>query len=802
MTQDVKNLGDAGLQGIQLPTSIYIGKNVVRRHVLEFYKLAAAHKLLAQGAQVLAVFDCVVLEQHGGRLGSFTLHDYAVLTTTNLITWGRGQNRDLVDRFEWSDVVLEKFGRRSPLEGMVKVSNRTRSAVSKRRIAVRTKNENVDEPIPQFEGADKETGITLYLDLMPFDDVRTCASMIYFLSNKGGETPGIDAFNAKFKSELAESTERLTTIANAMKSFYVQQANGVWIEKGYTEETEMLERLSASAASKEESNKNKDSKLRRGYVSPYKLGKGGVAPKTRTPVATPKVAALPKVTSVSKTTSSADEDWFYSDFGKLDKKESSQPVASAISTPAPKPAPTPRAATPVRSAKPAVRPTPAPKVAKVKEEKPVVSKNERTVAMPFGVSLGMGALNLFTFSRIIRGLWLDPRTLGLRISGISGNSALLMDLFGTVATDADARQNAINRLRSNIDNGPIAKNVILHYTIYPFLKPVLDAVASPEIDRVIRKVKVRAVEQVAAPVKNPVESKPIATTAKVPVAKPVEAPKPVTPVPVVEAVKPVEAPKPAEAPKPVTPAPVVEAAKKVEPPKPVEAPKPVTPVPVVEAVKPVEAPKPAEAPKPVTPALVVEATKKVEPPKPAEAPKPVASAPTVAAVKPVEAPKPAEAPKPVTPAPVVEAAKKVEPPKPAEAPKPVTPAPVVEAIKKVEPPKPAEAPKPVTPAPTVAFVKPVEAPKPITSSPVVDAAKKAMEAKPNEATSPAAKTPEKPKVEEKLPVQQPPKVDAAGIEGTDATTKINISAPKVTDPTASLGKEDEKPPEPSKLDKI
>ena len=83
---------------------------------------------------------------------------------------------------------------------------------------------------------------------------------------------------------------------------------------------------------------------------------------------------------------------------------------------------------------------------------------------------------------------------------------------------------------------------------------------------------------------------------------------------------------------------------------------------------------------------------------------------------------------------------------------------------------------------------------------MVEAAKKAMETKSPEAV---AKPTEKPKVEDKLPVQQPPKpIAATPIEGTDATTKINISAPKVTDPTASLGKEDEKPPEPSKLDKI
>jgi hypothetical protein len=131
-----------------------------------------------------------------------------------------------------------------------------------------------------------------------------------------------------------------------------------------------------------------------------------------------------------------------------------------------------------------------------------------------------------------------------------------------------------------------------------------------------------------------------------------------------------------------------------------------------------------------------------------------------------------------------------------EAPKPAAPAPTVAFV------KPVEAPKPVTPVPVVEAVKPVEAPKPITSSPAVDAAKKTMEAKPSEATSPAAKPTEKPKIEEKLPVQQPSKVSADIIEGTDATTKINISAPKVIDPTASLGKEDEKPPEPSKLDKI
>ena len=180
------------------------------------------------------------------------------------------------------------------------------------------------------------------------------------------------------------------------------------------------------------------------------------------------------------------------------------------SVPASRPEPAPRAATP----SPAPRPEPAPRdpVARPVPPPPYQGRErirpandaggtggrgrsltppvverlvaeranfDRPLSMPIALAIPKVAFNVYNVSRLARGLWIQPQNLGRNVGDLSETLGVVGDVIGMLATDADTRRMAINRLKYAVDRGPLARNLILHYTIWPFIKPVIDWVALP-----------------------------------------------------------------------------------------------------------------------------------------------------------------------------------------------------------------------------------------------------------------------------------------------------------------------------------
>ncbi len=533
-----ENPGADGSMTIEIPADIYVGRNVVRKHLVEFYYRAATQNLLSEGEQVLAVIDCVVLEPNGGRLGGLTLHDYAIMTNLHLITWGRGRTRDTVDKFVWADVALEKFGRRTLLEGVVKFTYRTKPVGNKRKISIRSKENgngnghDHDDNISDVVGNVPGGGVVLYLDLIPLEDVKSTVEFMRFLIAGGN----VDGFYETFRSKIDESTQRLTSVNELMKPFYVQQSNGVFIEDGDMEEDILYRTVSGSGE-----NRRSVPSLKQGVASPYRLGGTGAttrATSTTRSTTTPRpVASAPapredsdgglaplakggytgprgsnsrqgsSTTSPSGSGPRAKENSLggtvslntapYSGPSKLDGETRSSSVSrsSSVAVSAPRPAPRPVAAERVV---PPSRPTAPVSTGSgaVMDERQVSSRGDRPLVMPIGVVIGKEALNIYSISRLARGLWLDPRNLGRNIGDIGATTALLTDLLQVVATDEETRRVALNRLRKSLSAGTLNNNIVLHYTVWPFLKPILDLLtsANQEQPTVRNRVKVRATE--------------------------------------------------------------------------------------------------------------------------------------------------------------------------------------------------------------------------------------------------------------------------------------------------------------------
>src|ERR1700694_2203628 len=89
---------------VSVPVDIYVGQNTEPQHIAEFFYRAQTQNLLGKDETPLAIFDCIILDREGRRLGGLTLHDYAVITDQHLITWGRGLNKDIIDRFPLADI--------------------------------------------------------------------------------------------------------------------------------------------------------------------------------------------------------------------------------------------------------------------------------------------------------------------------------------------------------------------------------------------------------------------------------------------------------------------------------------------------------------------------------------------------------------------------------------------------------------------------------------------------------------------------------------------------------------------------
>ncbi len=85
---------------LELPVP-YIGKNVERKHVEEFFRY---HR--EPDEVVIALFDGIVFDGDGKRVGGLTLHDYVILTDQRFILWARGLQSDVLDRLDYRGVRL------------------------------------------------------------------------------------------------------------------------------------------------------------------------------------------------------------------------------------------------------------------------------------------------------------------------------------------------------------------------------------------------------------------------------------------------------------------------------------------------------------------------------------------------------------------------------------------------------------------------------------------------------------------------------------------------------------------------
>jgi hypothetical protein len=79
----------------------YIGKNVERKHIEEFFRY---HR--EPDEVVIALFDGIIFDGDGKRVGGLTLHDYVILTDRHFVLWARGLQSDVLDRLDYRGVNL------------------------------------------------------------------------------------------------------------------------------------------------------------------------------------------------------------------------------------------------------------------------------------------------------------------------------------------------------------------------------------------------------------------------------------------------------------------------------------------------------------------------------------------------------------------------------------------------------------------------------------------------------------------------------------------------------------------------
>lgn len=574
---------------VQIPLDLYVGENVVRKHVAEFYY----RNLLAAGEEILAVFDCVILEQSGRRLGGLTLHDYAILTSQHLITWGRGRNRDVVDKFSWSSVVLDKFGKRNPLEGVVKFIYKIKPVGNKRKIAIGKKNGNgnghdEEAEIPPAQPNTKDGAVALYLDLMPSGDVKTCAAMIKHLNGESGDG-STDGFRNKFRYEIEQSTQRLTTIPELLSPFYIRQANGVYVEADAGEEEVFLKsvpehyivrgtppspyqlksspyqgtdrvtyrnsvpyqgsaRVSYTKPSARPAPTPRSAPVARAAAPPPTLAGDNVsinagsgrlnrmtrqygtnATSNRSNTSTAPRARMDDVTAqasprgmkenflgetVTLSTSPINVPSKLEAYEKRGGKGLSVDIPVTVAA---APVPKVRAVESSSDAKiervapaqrPAVsrpaaipRPTAIPRAeretgaGRAMDEFPAnVQGGQRALAEPIILTLSKEAFNIYSISRVARGLWFTPQNVSRSVSDISETIGALIEIAGVLAEDSEVRMAAFYRLRKAVaqEGGILNSNVVFHYTIWPFVKPILDWIGTSGEPPVVRnRVQVR-----------------------------------------------------------------------------------------------------------------------------------------------------------------------------------------------------------------------------------------------------------------------------------------------------------------------
>ncbi len=554
-TESIPPAGEATME-LEIPNDMYVGLNVVRRHIAEFFYRAGTQALLASGETVLAIFDCILLEPNGRRLGGLTLHDYAVLTDQNLITWGRGLNRDVIDKFEWSSVGLDKFGRRTPIEGVIKVTYNYKSVGNKRRISIKSSAADDIHDAPAIPATlSGVPSVLLYLDLMPIGDVRICAGMMQYMIRANNSEGVSNTFKETFRADITRSQQRMATVNDLMRTFYMDLGNGMLVEADTVRDLQSVRSSPYRGPSSPYQNtdapyRNTGVKVNRGDASAAALNRSGKSTNTMSgaerdesgtagntlketvklnngPINRPskleeyerRVSGRPPTGGGGAPSAAPSRLGGASGESRLIPPggESATPprVAAAPARPAraERPAPAPR---PARAERPApglrVRATPPPRAfisaaqpverrtiraGEVLDEGGTAYETTRPVTMPIVVALGRELLNPYSLSRLARGLWIDPRNLVRNASDISQTAGAVADIANVVASDEEARTVAVNRVRESAYS-VFRDNIILHYTVWPFIKPILDIVLLPASGDVAmerhNRVRVRGAE--------------------------------------------------------------------------------------------------------------------------------------------------------------------------------------------------------------------------------------------------------------------------------------------------------------------
>ncbi|NWJ48311.1 MAG: hypothetical protein HXX08_20845 [Chloroflexi bacterium] len=450
---------------IQVPSNIYVGRNTVRVHLADFLQIAADRNLLSSDEQILAVFDCIIMDEVGGRLGGFTLHDYAILTNQNLIMWARGRSKDSIDKCIWPNIVIERFGRRNVIEGVLKFSYRVPISANKRRISLRAKPEDGDKAKNKAKNDNEPTGsaIVIFLDLIPLEDVQICQKMMNLLIKNPPENNIVEEFFTTFKAEIDESTARLTSVPVSMRPMYVQQPNGVYIEAGELEE----ERLLLSMETKQTppaSPYRGVATMKRGYASPYQLGNSNQGN-----------ASSNSNRSLNSRSSGTSGMAGYTSKSKLDAYEQGSRPVERKNNPAPTPTqPTYNSKSVDKVDKPTI---PSPYQNQNNYIPPVTSRalaaNESIIPPPPPVPPIREIPNIYSVSRLAHGLFEGRQNFSKSIADVSQTAAILASIPGLIAGDESTKHSSLMQLRGIFEGGYLDKNPLLGKAIMPLMQPLL-----------------------------------------------------------------------------------------------------------------------------------------------------------------------------------------------------------------------------------------------------------------------------------------------------------------------------------------
>lgn len=171
--------------------SPYLGTNISTASVDELY----FRGLLEEGETLLALFDGILIDDQGRRIGGLALNDFVILTDQRLVMWARGFFNDTVDGFEWQDVDVAEAGTWDPFHGRVRLALRLPSAEPrKRRISIKGQ-----------EGASDsgERVIINTLDYMPAEDVPALARMVEWVGDQVLAGVGGDVLLAAFAENFS-----------------------------------------------------------------------------------------------------------------------------------------------------------------------------------------------------------------------------------------------------------------------------------------------------------------------------------------------------------------------------------------------------------------------------------------------------------------------------------------------------------------------------------------------------------------------------------------------------------------------